>query len=150
VSLLPCATSLAPYVCHIYLNNIIIWSTDLETHKKHTEVVLTALRKNSLYCNPRKSQFFLLEVNFLGHHISACGVEPSTSKIECIINWPTPKNATEVHSFLGLVRYVSSIIPHLADHTRILAPSPPNLPTPASLLGWRSVPLHSKQSNCSL
>jgi hypothetical protein len=67
--------------------------------------------------NPKKCSFFLLELDFWGHHISAHGVEAHSSKVDKILNWPAPKNATDVRSFLGLVRYISAFLPKLADHT---------------------------------
>jgi hypothetical protein len=61
-------------------------------------------------------------MDFLGHHISQCSIEANTSKVDSILHWPTPKNTTEVHSFLGLVCYISAFLPNLAEHTRILTP----------------------------
>ena len=43
-------------------------------------------------------------------------------KVERIINWPIPKNSTEVRTFLGLVCYVADFLPLLADHTIVLSP----------------------------
>jgi len=42
-------------------------------------------------------------MDFLGHHISARGIKANTSKVDKILQWPTPQNTTDVHSFLGLV-----------------------------------------------
>jgi hypothetical protein len=80
-------------------------------------MVLAALRKAKLYCNPRKCHFYLLELDFLGHHISACGIEANTSKIDKILHWLVPKNSTDVHSFLGLVCYIACFLPKLANYT---------------------------------
>ena len=109
-------------ICHIYLDDIIIWSDSMEQHTEHIRLVLTALRKARLYCNPRKCHFYLLELDFLGHHISAWGIEANTSKVDKILNWPIPRNTMEVRSFLGLVRYVSIFLPKLAEYTCILTP----------------------------
>ena len=107
-------------ICHIYLDDIVIWSDTVEQHTQHIRLVLEALRKAKLYCNPKKCHFYLLELNFLGHHISARGIEASSSKVDKILNWPTPQNTTDVRSFLGLVRYISWFLPKLADYTCIL------------------------------
>lgn len=40
-----------------------------------------------LYCNPAKCQFFLLELDFLSHHISACEVKAHSSKVRQILDW---------------------------------------------------------------
>jgi len=109
-------------ICHIYLDDIVIWSDTVEQHTEHIRMVLTALREAKLYCNPRKCHFYLLELDFLGHHISARGIEANTSKVDKILQWPVPKNTTDVRSFLGLVRYISFFLPKLADYTCILTP----------------------------
>jgi hypothetical protein len=109
-------------ICHIYLDDIVIWSNTVEQHTEHIHLVLSALRKAKLYCNPKKCHFYLLEMEFLGHHISVRGIEANTSKVGKILNWPIPRNTTKVRSFLGLVCYISWYLPNLADFTRILTP----------------------------
>jgi hypothetical protein len=109
-------------ICRIYLDDIIIWSDNVKQHTKHIRLVLSSLRKASLFCNPKKCNFYQLDVNFLGHRISARGVEVQSSKVDKILHWPTPKNATETRSFLGLVRYISSYLPKLAEFTTVLTP----------------------------
>ena len=109
-------------ICHIYLDDIVIWSSDVTEHTKHIALVMAALRKARLYCNPAKCRFYLKELDFLGHHISTRGIKPNSSKVERILNWPVPTSTTEVRSFLGLVRYIAVFLPHLADHTVILTP----------------------------
>jgi hypothetical protein len=107
---------------HIYLDDIIIWSNSLEEHTTHIKLVMDALRKARLYCNAKKSKFYLTELVFLGHRISQQGIEACSSKVDKILSWPTPKSATDVRSFLGLVRYIAVFLPHLADHTTVLIP----------------------------
>src|ERR1700683_4757871 len=69
-------------ICHIYLNDIVIWSDTVEQHTEHIHIVLAALHKAKLHCNPKKCHFYLLKLDFLRHHISACGIEANTSKID--------------------------------------------------------------------
>jgi hypothetical protein len=89
--------------CHIYMDDIVIWSNSVSEHAEHIRLILSALREAHLYMNPKKCDFFLLELDFLGHHISSRGVEANSSKVDKILNWPKPRNATDVCSFLGLV-----------------------------------------------
>ena len=107
-------------ICHIYLNDIVIWSDTVEQHTEHIRLVLVALQKAKLYCNLKKCHFYLLKVDFLGHHISAWGIEANTSKVDKILNWPLPQNTTDIRSFLGLVQYISWFLPKLADYTCVL------------------------------
>jgi hypothetical protein len=65
---------------------------------------------------------FNTELNFLGHTISQRGIEADGSKVERILNWPALTNAKEVRQFLGLVQYISTFLPALAEHTTILTP----------------------------
>ena len=65
---------------------------------------------------------FTHKVDFLGHHISICGIEPDPKKVEQIVNWPVPTSMTEIHGFLGLVHYIADFLPLLADYTQILTP----------------------------
>ena len=108
--------------CHVYIDEVVIWSDDLEQHEKHVDLIMLALRQSHLYLNGKKCQFFLTELDFLGHHISTRGIEPQSSKCDKILKWPTPRSATDVRNFLGLVRYIVTFLPKLADHTVVLTP----------------------------
>jgi hypothetical protein len=69
-----CVTAaLRPFIgkiCHIYLNNIMIWSDTVDEHECYVRAVLKALCDTWLYVNPDKTHLFCMEINFLGHHIS--------------------------------------------------------------------------------
>lgn len=108
--------------CHIYLDDIIIWSNSEEEHEEHVRLISETLRKNKLYCNPKKCSFFLDKVDFLGYHISRDGVEAQSSKVDAVLNFPRPHNAEEMRRFLGMVRFIAGFLQNLAEHTRILNP----------------------------
>jgi hypothetical protein len=55
-----------------------------------------------LYAKFSKCEFWMEEVAFLGHVLSAKGVAVDPSKIEAVPKWQSPKSVTEIHSFLGL------------------------------------------------
>ena len=114
--------SLLSKFCHIYLDDIVIWSDSLDQHMEHVRLVLAALRDVKLYCNPRKCHFYLLQMNFLGHHISTRGIEANTSRVDKILNWPIPWNMTDVWSFLRLLHYITLFLTKVADFTCILTP----------------------------
>jgi hypothetical protein len=108
--------------CHVYLDDIIIWPDNVKDHVRHIDTIMNALRKNKLYCNPKKSEFFIEEVIFLGHKISKKGIEACSSKVDKILTWPRPTSMTEVRRFLGLVRYLAAFLPKLAELTNVLNP----------------------------
>ena len=104
------------------MDDVIIWLDTLEDHQQHVDMVMKALQKAHLYLNLKKCHFFLTEVDFLGHHISAHGIEPQSVKCDKILKWPKPTSAMDVYSFLGLVCYIAVFLLNLVEHTRILTP----------------------------
>ena len=108
-------------ICHVYMDNIIIWSNSLEEHAKHVRIILQTLQDTGLYINKKKLSLFNYQISFLGHIISQNGIEADPSKIEKILDWPTPKNIKEVQQFLGLVKYLNAFLPHLAIQSSILS-----------------------------
>ncbi|PSR71874.1 hypothetical protein PHLCEN_2v12251, partial [Hermanssonia centrifuga] len=107
-------------ICHVYLDDIVIWSQSLEEHQQNVSTVLECLRRHKLFCSPTKTDLFCISINFLGHYISANGIEADNKKVEKILDWPVPRSASDVRSFLGLVRYISTFLPALARHTLVL------------------------------
>ena len=102
------------------MDDIVIWSCTIEEHTKNITTILQALLDHKLYLNLKKSKLFCSEICFLGHRISAKGVEADEGKADHITNWPVPSCAKHVRSFLGLVRYLAAFLPNLAHHTTIL------------------------------
>ena len=66
---------------------------------------MKTLRENQLFAKLSKCDFWLKEVSFLGHIVSAEDIRVDPVKIEAIVNWKPPRNVTEVRSFLGLASY---------------------------------------------
>ncbi|KAH9263419.1 hypothetical protein BASA83_013212 [Batrachochytrium salamandrivorans] len=58
----------------VYLDDIVVYSEDLETHKEHVKSVLTILRANGLYCKLEKCHFHQQEISYLGYVISPNGI----------------------------------------------------------------------------
>lgn len=108
------------WICHIYLDDIIIWSNSIEEHCENVWTILSALQGSQLYCNPRKTHLFETKVDFLGHHISACGIEADAKKSDRFTNWPCPHSAKEVCQFCGLVCYIVHFLPQITEHTHVL------------------------------
>ena len=63
------------------------------------------LREHQLYAKLSKCDFYRDRIQYLGHIISKEGISVDLEKIEAIMNWPTPRNVTDVRSFMGLVEY---------------------------------------------
>ena len=89
----------------VFIDDILVYSKDAKEHENHLRIVLQTLRENQLFAKLSKCDFWLKEVSFLGHIISAEGIRVDPVKIEAIVNWKPPRNLTEVRSFLGLACY---------------------------------------------
>jgi hypothetical protein len=89
----------------VFIDDILIFSKMEEEHEKHLRLVLEKLRSSQLYAKFSKCEFWLTEVTFLGHVISAGGVSVDPDKVREALNWMPPRNVLEVQSFLRLAGY---------------------------------------------
>ena len=103
----------------VFVDDILIYSQSEEEHEDHLRIVLQALKEHQLYAKCSKYEFWLTEVRFLGHVVSAFGVSVDPEKVEVVMNWERPKSVFEIHSFLGLARYYRRFI---EDFSRLAAP----------------------------
>jgi hypothetical protein len=94
----------------IFIDDILIYSRTPQEHGEHLRIVLSILQEKQLFAKLSKCEFWMNEVRFLGHVISQGGVSVDPSKVEAVINWERPKNASEVRSFLGLAGYYRRFI----------------------------------------
>lgn len=109
-----------PFVV-VYLDDLCIFSKSHEEHAQHLRVVFEILKKNQLYIKKSKCAFARSSVEFLGHLVSAKGVQMDDRKVSAIVDWPTPRTLKEVQSFLGLAGYYRRFIPQFAEMARPLS-----------------------------
>ncbi|XP_071914038.1 uncharacterized protein [Coffea arabica] len=89
----------------VFFDDILVYSSTLEEHVKHVEEVMSILRRHQLYAKMSKCSFAQLQVEYLGHIITAEGVQADPRKIECMEKWPNPTNIKQLRGFLGLTGY---------------------------------------------
>ncbi|KAA3466152.1 Retrotransposable element Tf2 [Gossypium australe] len=77
----------------------------LEEHDSYLRVVLQILREKQLCAKFNKCEFWLKEVTFLGHVVSAEGIGVDPRKVEAVLDWKPPKSVSEIRSFPGLAGY---------------------------------------------
>ncbi|GJU45917.1 putative reverse transcriptase domain-containing protein [Tanacetum coccineum] len=94
----------------VFIDDILIYSKSEEEHEVHLKTILVLLEKEKLYAKFSKCEFWLKEVQFLGHVVNRDGIHVDPSKVESVKNWKTPESSTEIRSFLGLAGYYRRFI----------------------------------------
>lgn len=105
-------------ICLVYMDDIIVFSTSLQEHISNLSLLFKTLRENHLKIQMDKSEFLRKEVEFLGHIVTPEGIKPNQKKINAIQNFPIPKTAKDIKSFLGLLGYYRRFIKNFAKITK--------------------------------
>jgi cleavage and polyadenylation specificity factor subunit 1 len=67
-----------------------------------------------------KSQFGATSLDFLGHRVSASGLQPLISHVQAIKEVPRPLDTTHLQKFLGMINFYRRFIPGTARILRAL------------------------------
>ena len=100
--------------CLVYLDDIIVFAPDFDTHIQRLDEVFKRLAASNLSLKPSKCELFREEVAYLGHVVSADGIKPQADKIDKIQRFPVPTTRKAVRSFLGLAGYYRRYIRNFA------------------------------------
>ena len=100
--------------CVCKQDDILVGGNDWQENLKILAEVLGRLHKYNLHLKLSKCEFLKPEVVYLGLRISAEGLQPVEEKINAVKRAPTPRNVSELRSFLGMVQYYHSFLPGLA------------------------------------
>lgn len=98
----------------IFIDDIIVISSSFEKHislllKVHKKLVMA-----NLTINFEKSVFFRNQLKYLGYVIDSNGLHVDPAKIDCILNYPTPKNKKDVKRFLGIASWYRKFVPNFS------------------------------------
>ncbi len=120
----------------IYIDDILIYSTSLESHIQHIKLVLQRLSEHHLYVKAEKCEFPISSIFFLGYVLSAGGARMDQSKVQAVVEWPAPRSVKELQQFLGFANFFSAgsaLVPCSAGSTSVPGHS-------TSTWTWPSVP----------
>ena len=105
----------------VFFDDIIIYSKTWEEHMQHLEIVSKTLQEQSLYAKISKCEFEMKEILDIGHIFGQDGVKFHMENIMAILEWPSPKNITELRGFIGICTYYKKFVKGFSKLTSPLA-----------------------------
>jgi len=99
----------------VYLDDILVYSDNMEDHTKHVWEVLRRLRQHKLYAKPEKCEFHSDSVEYLGYFLSPNGLTMSQDKVKTICDWPKPRKVKDIQSFLSFANFYCRFIFNYSD-----------------------------------
>ena len=105
---------------HVYIDDILVASTNRIEHEKHLRQLFARLSKFGLVVNPAKSVLGVSEVNFLGFIVSKDGVKPMTKKVKAITDFPVPQKFSQLSEFLGMINFYHRFLPRCSEMAKPL------------------------------
>ena len=110
----------------VYQDDILIYSSDLNSHEQHVRLVLSKLREHDLYAKYEKCVFKQAVVEFLNYIISPEGISTDQRKVAAIQEWQPPTRVRDVQSFLGFANFYCRFIKGFSKIVQPLVhPDPP-------------------------
>ena len=74
----------------VYLDDILIYSPDMNTHLEHLRHVFHLLGTHGLVINPAKCVFAASSIEFLGHQVDSAGLVPLSRHVSALQDLPRP------------------------------------------------------------
>ena len=115
--------------CFVYLDDIIIFSEDVETLEERVKQILERLKINGLQIKLKKCEFIVPSIRFLGHIISHGQVEKSKHLVEAIATAELPKTMRQLRGFMGLANCFRKFIKNFAVYSRSMTVAEKNYDT---------------------
>ena len=97
-----------------YLDDVLVSGKDQDEHDRNLEGVLQKFQAAGVRLRKEKCVFGAAEVTYLGYKIDAQGLHPVESKVQAIMDAPSPSNLTELKAYLGLLNYYGRFMPALS------------------------------------
>ncbi len=99
----------------VYLDDILIASTDAEQHQRDLIELFSRLETHGLIVNRSKCVFGKKSIEFLGHQVCADGITPLQEKVCAVRNFPQPSTIKELQQSLGMLNFYHRFVPHIAE-----------------------------------
>lgn len=103
----------------VYIDDLLIVSSDLPTHFELLNQVAKALRTANLTINVDKSKFLMKSIRYLGHVVGGGCISPDPGRVKAITEYPQPKTTRQIRSFLGMAGWYQR---YIANFSSLAAP----------------------------
>ena len=113
------------------IDDVIQWSGNMEEAFHRVCGILSHCSKAGMVFSPAKFVFAAKEVEYAGFWVGWDSIQPTPKYIQNIMDFPTPKNISDVRSFFGLVNQVA----YAFSKGVIMAPFR-ELLKPSNKFGW--------------
>jgi hypothetical protein len=94
----------------VFIDDILIYSKNEQEHEEKLRIVLQILRDQKLYAKFSKCDFYKDKIQYLGNIVSKEGIVVDPEKIKSIMDWPIPKDVSDIRSFMGITSYYQNFI----------------------------------------
>ncbi|KAJ4440561.1 hypothetical protein ANN_08706 [Periplaneta americana] len=102
-----------------YADDLLIYSRSREEHQKHLREVFSRLQQAGITLNKEKITLGATKIKFLGHHLSAQGIETDPDYVRAVMQFPRPTNVRQIRRFVGMVGFYAKFI---RDFSEIVYP----------------------------
>ena len=100
-------------ILEVYLDDIIVYGSTEDEFLERLEKLFQRLKERRITLNPRKSRLGLSSIEYVGHIIDSTGLTYSPEKVKKVLDFPAPKLAKDLRSFIGLASYFSDKVEHM-------------------------------------
>ncbi|XP_066444813.1 uncharacterized protein [Eleutherodactylus coqui] len=104
----------------VYLDDILIISSDWKSHVKHLRTILSRVRAHHLYAKFEKCLYGVQKIAFLGYAISPSAIWMDSDKAKAITDWVQPANLKALQFFLGFANFYRKFIKNFSGVAKSL------------------------------
>ncbi len=96
-------------------DDILVWGEDASQRNQRLRAVLDRCRERNLKLNREKCKTQRTQLTYVGHFLTADGLQPDPEKVRAVQQMPEPVDKSGVMRFMGMVQYLTKFIPNLSE-----------------------------------
>jgi hypothetical protein len=89
-------------ICFVYLDDVIIFSENIEEHIEHIKIIVERFRAANLKIKLKKCQFAVTKIEYLSHITENGTIKPNPKKTAHVRDMPVPRTIRILKGFLDL------------------------------------------------